>query len=261
MYVHVSSLSCPQSPLELCTTSSRGIPHPSNYPVAVFTNTIPIAGAACAPGAACFVSPRNPADLPSLAAAKLPAYQKLIDAAVAFGKSKSSNLEEQAENAMDRLLVEFGTEILKIVPGRVSTEVDAAFSFDAGEWSKTTLPSLCRPAFSPSYPLVARVQLLMPHRGHQGQGPPDHRSLQGAGYRQEPRSDQGEWRLPRLDLTADGLRSVPPGRVSRPPVPLRRRASSEPCFISHHTPWLLGHPPVSSRAMISDFRRRQARLT
>jgi transaldolase len=31
---------------------------------------------------------------------------------------------------MDRLLVAFGTEILKIVPGRVSTEVDAAFSFD-----------------------------------------------------------------------------------------------------------------------------------
>lgn len=70
----------------------------------------------------------------SLAAAKLPAYQKLIDTAVEFGKSKSSNLEEQAENAMDRLLVAFGVEILKIVPGRVSTEVDAAFSFDAGEW-------------------------------------------------------------------------------------------------------------------------------
>ena len=34
---------------------------------------------------------------------------------------------------MDALLVEFGKEILKIVPGRVSTEVDAAFSFDAGE--------------------------------------------------------------------------------------------------------------------------------
>lgn len=33
---------------------------------------------------------------------------------------------------MDALLVEFGKEILKIVPGRVSTEVDAAFSFDAG---------------------------------------------------------------------------------------------------------------------------------
>jgi hypothetical protein len=34
---------------------------------------------------------------------------------------------------MDALLVEFGKEILKIVPGRVSTEVDAKFSFDAGE--------------------------------------------------------------------------------------------------------------------------------
>ena len=36
---------------------------------------------------------------------------------------------------MDALLVEFGKEILKIVPGRVSTEVDAAFSFDAGTCS------------------------------------------------------------------------------------------------------------------------------
>jgi transaldolase len=34
------------------------------------------------------------------------------------------------EAALDRLLVEFGKEILKIVPGRVSTEVDARFSFD-----------------------------------------------------------------------------------------------------------------------------------
>lgn len=65
-----------------------------------------------------------------LAAAKLPAYQKLIDTAVEFGKKKGGSVDEQAENAMDRLLVEFGTEILKIVPGRVSTEVDAAFSFD-----------------------------------------------------------------------------------------------------------------------------------
>ena len=77
----------------------------------------------------------------SLAAAKLPAYQKLIDTAVEFGKSKSSDLEEQAENAMDRLLVAFGVEILSIVPGRVSTEVDAAFSFDKREfltsWSET----------------------------------------------------------------------------------------------------------------------------
>jgi len=65
-----------------------------------------------------------------LAAAKLPAYQKLIDEAVKFGKSKGGDLGQQAENAMDRLLVGFGHEILKIVPGRVSTEVDAIFSFD-----------------------------------------------------------------------------------------------------------------------------------
>ena len=34
------------------------------------------------------------------------------------------------DSALDRLLVEFGKEILKIVPGKVSTEVDAKFSFD-----------------------------------------------------------------------------------------------------------------------------------
>lgn len=65
-----------------------------------------------------------------LAATKLEAYGKLIDAAVEHGKKKGGNLEQQAENAMDALLVEFGKEILKIVPGRVSTEVDAKFSFD-----------------------------------------------------------------------------------------------------------------------------------
>ncbi|ORY31991.1 hypothetical protein BCR39DRAFT_570364 [Naematelia encephala] len=65
-----------------------------------------------------------------LAAAKLPNYKKIIDTAVEFGKSKSSDLEEQAENALDRILVGFGAEILKIIPGRVSTEVDAKFSFD-----------------------------------------------------------------------------------------------------------------------------------
>lgn len=51
---------------------------------------------------------------------------------VSFAKALS-NPEEQAENAMDRLLVAFGCEILKIIPGRVSTEVDAAFSFDKRE--------------------------------------------------------------------------------------------------------------------------------
>jgi len=65
-----------------------------------------------------------------LAASKLPAYQKLIDNAVKYGKEKGGDLDTQSENAMDALLVEFGKEILKIVPGRVSTEVDAVYSFD-----------------------------------------------------------------------------------------------------------------------------------
>ncbi|WWD22231.1 transaldolase [Kwoniella shandongensis] len=65
-----------------------------------------------------------------LAATKLEKYAKLIEPAVAYGKEKGGDLATQSENALDRLLVEFGKEILKVVPGRVSTEVDASFSFD-----------------------------------------------------------------------------------------------------------------------------------
>ncbi|KAG8750660.1 sedoheptulose-7-phosphate:D-glyceraldehyde-3- phosphate transaldolase [Serendipita sp. 396] len=65
-----------------------------------------------------------------LAAANKPAYQKLIDVAVEYGKSKGGDIDQQASAALDRLLVEFGKEILCIIPGRVSTEVDARLSFD-----------------------------------------------------------------------------------------------------------------------------------
>jgi len=65
-----------------------------------------------------------------LAASKKPEYAKLIDSAVAYGKKHSKSIDEQVDATLDRLLVEFGTEILKIVPGKVSTEVDARFSFD-----------------------------------------------------------------------------------------------------------------------------------
>lgn len=65
-----------------------------------------------------------------LAAANKPAYQRLINNAVDFGKSKGGDLDVQVNAAMDRLLVEFGKEILAIIPGRVSTEVDARLSFD-----------------------------------------------------------------------------------------------------------------------------------
>jgi transaldolase len=65
-----------------------------------------------------------------LAAANKPGYARLIDAAVKYGKEKGGSLDEQVEAATDRLLVEFGKEILAIIPGRVSTEVDARLSFD-----------------------------------------------------------------------------------------------------------------------------------
>jgi transaldolase len=55
----------------------------------------------------------------------------LIDKAVAYGKEHGgSDIETQVDAVLDNLLVQFGSEILKIVPGKVSTEVDARFSFD-----------------------------------------------------------------------------------------------------------------------------------
>lgn len=65
-----------------------------------------------------------------LAASKKAEYAKLIDTAIAYGKEQGGDLESQVDHALDRLLVEFGKEILKIIPGKVSTEVDARFSFD-----------------------------------------------------------------------------------------------------------------------------------
>jgi len=65
-----------------------------------------------------------------LAASKKPDYAKLIDVAVEYGKKHGGKIDEQVDATLDRLLVEFGKEILQIVPGKVSTEVDARFSFD-----------------------------------------------------------------------------------------------------------------------------------
>ncbi|EEB09088.1 transaldolase [Schizosaccharomyces japonicus yFS275] len=70
-----------------------------------------------------------------LAAAKKPQYAALVDAAVAYAKKLGGSVEDQIESAFNRLLVEFGTKILSVVPGRVSTEVDARYSFD----TKTTI--------------------------------------------------------------------------------------------------------------------------
>lgn len=95
---------------------------------------------------------------------------------------------------MDALLVEFGKEILKIVPGRVSTEVDARFSFDAGE-------SLC----------VSLIMAELTPRGHQGQGQADYWSLRGSWYQPRPSFDQ-DW------IHLGGYPSCPSSREGGHPV-------------------------------------------
>jgi len=66
-----------------------------------------------------------------LKAAQQPAYLHLVEAALADADRLGLNEARRTEAFMDRLAVNFGREILKIVPGRVSTEVDARLSFDA----------------------------------------------------------------------------------------------------------------------------------
>jgi transaldolase len=65
-----------------------------------------------------------------LKAAEMPEYAALVDSAVEYAKSKVAGKAEQVELACDRLAVIIGQEILDIVPGRISTEVDARLSYD-----------------------------------------------------------------------------------------------------------------------------------
>ncbi len=69
---------------------------------------------------------------PSLiyAAAKEEKYKPLLEKAIEFAKKNGKNKKEILELAVESLIVNFGLEILKIVPGRVSVEVDARLSFD-----------------------------------------------------------------------------------------------------------------------------------
>ncbi|WP_229510086.1 transaldolase, partial [Pasteurella canis] len=65
-----------------------------------------------------------------LSASALPQYASLIDDAIAYAKAKSDCSKQQLIDAEDKLAVNIGLEILKIVPGRISTEVDARLSYD-----------------------------------------------------------------------------------------------------------------------------------
>ncbi len=76
--------------------------------------------------------PRDSTTNPSLLlkAVELPEYKDLVDKTLADAKKEAPQANKTLGVAMDKLGIAFGLEILKIVPGRVSTEVDARLSFD-----------------------------------------------------------------------------------------------------------------------------------
>jgi transaldolase len=66
-----------------------------------------------------------------LQAATKPQYAHIIDKVIADRKNSGLTGAKRVEDIIDNILIAFGLEILKIVPGRVSTETDARLSFDA----------------------------------------------------------------------------------------------------------------------------------
>lgn len=63
-------------------------------------------------------------------AAQQPQYEHLLQDAIDYAMARSTNMQSRAIDMMDKLSVNFGAEILNIIPGRISTEVDARLSFD-----------------------------------------------------------------------------------------------------------------------------------
>ena len=76
--------------------------------------------------------PQDATTNPSLLfqADQMPAYRHLVEEATEIASEQGGTHERMAEEFIDRLFVLFGCEILKVVPGRVSTEVPASLSFD-----------------------------------------------------------------------------------------------------------------------------------
>jgi transaldolase len=76
--------------------------------------------------------PQDATTNPSLvyAATQKPEYAHLLEEVIADRKKSGLKGHEQIEDICDNLLVQFGTDILEIVPGRVSTETDARLSYD-----------------------------------------------------------------------------------------------------------------------------------
>src|SRR5437868_8113114 len=77
-------------------------------------------------------APQDATTNPSLIfkAAQMPGYRDLVERAIADSRKSKASGKALLGQIVDDLLVQFGVEILKIVPGRVSTETDANLSFD-----------------------------------------------------------------------------------------------------------------------------------
>ncbi|MBV9502267.1 MAG: transaldolase [Acidobacteriaceae bacterium] len=78
------------------------------------------------------LKPQDATTNPSLlfTAAQRPEYRHLVEEAMEEAEKHGGDQKKQTEAFMDQLFVSFGREILKVIPGRVSTEVDARLSFD-----------------------------------------------------------------------------------------------------------------------------------
>jgi transaldolase len=76
--------------------------------------------------------PQDATTNPSLLyhAAQMPAYRHLVEEAIEQASEIGGSRDDMAGEFIDHLFVLFGYEILKVVPGRVSTEVAASLSFD-----------------------------------------------------------------------------------------------------------------------------------
>jgi transaldolase len=78
------------------------------------------------------LKPQDATTNPSLmlSAVGMESYANLVNEAIEYAKKKGDTVEKQVQIALDKISVVFGNEILKIIPGRVSTEIDARLSYD-----------------------------------------------------------------------------------------------------------------------------------
>lgn len=97
-----------------------------------------------------------------LAAIQKPESKQLLDVSVQYGKTRETTVNEQVDAALDRLLVEFGKKILEIVPGTISTAVEAKFAFDTAGTIRKALSLIGVSAPCRIFASHMAIQLLCP---------------------------------------------------------------------------------------------------